>query len=283
MVKANKTIFNFYLIMMESLSEYLSQKYPDSSIDNPDHYKTIIIQKIVRMFRTLEKLTKESRDEVSTRCVLRGILDSVTTYCFIYQREDQSDMLFRHYLYALDGFTTYQKAIVDGILEEGKNKSLFEYSCHVVITQLKQKLSTHPYNDLDNKTVATIIKNNNWKYGSLVRPKSLTFHRMYKYVLTDVKLVNYYQDILSQYTHGLCLSNAPYIGSEQLKKVLYESIPLADRMVQGICWTFPRKEMLENFRHSDSYKKIINCNGFDRDELLEFAKAIIKKDKMLYF
>lgn len=283
MIKANPTIFNFYLTMMESLSDYLSQNYPESSIDNPDHFKTNIIQKIVRMFRTLGKLTNESRDEVSTRCVLRGILDSVTTYCFIYQREDQSDMLFRHYLYALDGFTIYKKAIVDGILEEGVDKQQLEYSCHVVITQLKQKLFTHPYNDINNKNVETIIKNNNWKYESLVKPNSLTFHSMYKQIINDTKLVSYYQKILSQYTHGLCLSNTPYIDSEQLQKVLFESIPLADRMIQGICRTFPQKEMLDNFRHSDSYKKIINCNGFDHDELLEFAKAIIKKDKMLYF
>lgn len=283
MIKANPTIFKFYLTMLDSFSEYLSQKYSKSSLDNPNHYKTIIIKKIVRMFHTLNELTKVSKDEVSTRCVLRGVLDNVTTYCFIYQREDQSDTMFRHLLYALDGFTTYKKAIVDGILEEGIDKSQFEYSCHVVITQLKQKLFTHPYNDINNKNVETIIKNNNWKYESLDKPKSLTFHSMYKHIINDTKLVNYYQNILSQYTHGLCLSNTPYIDTEQLQKVLFESIPLADRMIQGICRTFPYKEMLDNFRKSDSYKKILNCQGFDHNELLEFAKAIIKKDKTLYF
>ena len=87
MIKPNPTIFKFYLTMLESFSEYLSQKYPETSLDNPDHFKTIIIQKIVQMFHTLNTLTKVSNDEVSARCVLRGILDSVTTYCFIQSRK----------------------------------------------------------------------------------------------------------------------------------------------------------------------------------------------------
>ena len=83
MIKANYTIFKFYLTSLDFFSEYLSQKYMESSSENTDHYRTIIIQKIVRMFHTLEILTNENQDEVSARCVLRGILDSVATYAFI--------------------------------------------------------------------------------------------------------------------------------------------------------------------------------------------------------
>lgn len=83
MVKANVTIFNFYLAILDSFSEFLSQKYPDISIDNINHYKIIIIQKIARMFHTLKSIALTSKDEVSARCVLRGILDSVSVYCLI--------------------------------------------------------------------------------------------------------------------------------------------------------------------------------------------------------
>lgn len=283
MIKPNPTIFKFYLTMLESFSEYLSQKYPETSLDNPDHFKTIIIQKIVQMFHTLNTLTKVSNDEVSARCVLRGILDSVTTYCFIYQRKNKNDMMFRHNLYAIDGFTTYKTAIVDGILEEGINKPLFENSCNEVITKLKQQLSSHPYMNLRNRNIEIIIQNNNWKYESIVNPKSLSFQRMYKQIFQDVKLVNYYQEILSQYTHGLYLSNTPYIGKEQLQRVVFESIPLADRMIQGICNTFPQKEMLEYYRHTDTYNEMIRSHGFEYEELLKFAKSVIRKEKTLYF
>ena len=110
MIKANNTIFLFYLAMMDSFGKYLSEKYPQSSsIEDTKHYQTIIIEKIVRMFHTLELLTKETVDEVSARCVFRGILDSITTYSFIYQRTNEEDMLFRHYLYALYGWREYKK------------------------------------------------------------------------------------------------------------------------------------------------------------------------------
>ena len=268
---------------MDSLSEYLSNKYTEASLDNPNHYKTIIIQKIVRMFHTLERLVEESQDEVSARCVLRGILDSVTTYCFIYQRDDRNEMMFRHYLYILDGLSTYKRGIIDGIMEDGENKFKFEYACDEAIKQIKTKLSSHPYQKLNNMNVKTIVNNANWKYKSLSEPIGLTFYNMYKHINWDAKLICYYQKILSQHTHGLCLSNIIYIDSEQLQKVLLESIPLADRLIQGMCRTFPQKELLKHLRNSESYKSIINCEGFNQDDLTDFAKAIIKKDKILYF
>lgn len=282
MLKGTSIVFKLYLAMLEYFSEYLSGKYSVSSLDSPNHYKTNIIQKIVRMFHTLDELTNKIEDEVSARCVLRGILDSVTTYCFIYEREDKSDMLFRHYLYALDGLTTYKKAIVDGVLEDGGNKPLFEYSCNMAITQIKQAIYGHPYMNLNNKNIKTIINNHNWKYESIDKPNGLSFYRMYRKVLLDERLVNYYSGILSQYAHGLCLSNNPFVSHEQIKKVLYESILLADRMVKGVYRTFPQKEIVNNFLHSDSYKKIKHCQGGDYDELLEYAQGIMRGDKTLY-
>ena len=106
---------------------------------------------------------------------------------------------------------------------------------------------------------------------------------MYKHIILDTKLICYYQEILSQHTHGLCLSNITNLDSEQLQKVLYESIPLADRMMQGICCTFPQKEMLKHFQNSEFYNAIEKYEGFDQDDLMEYVKAIIKKDNILYF
>ena len=89
MIKANNMIFQFYLAMMDFWGKFLSEKYSQSSsIEDTKHYQTVIIAKIVQMFHSIELLTKDTVDEVSARCVLRGILDSVTTYCFIYQRTD---------------------------------------------------------------------------------------------------------------------------------------------------------------------------------------------------
>ena len=94
MVKANNTMFQFYLVMMDSFGDFLSEKYLNSSsIEDTKHYQTVIKMKIVRLFHSIELLSKETLDEMSARCVLRGILGSVTTYSFIYQRPDLNDKL----------------------------------------------------------------------------------------------------------------------------------------------------------------------------------------------
>lgn len=144
--------------MMDSFSEYLSLKYTEASLNNPDHYKTVVIQKIVRMFHTLEQLVKETQDEVSARCVLRGILDSITVYCFIYERKNEDEIMFRHFLYIRDGLKNYQKKVVDGILDNTVEKDSVLNLLNQIISQIDNSLSTHPYLKLSNKVVEKIVK-----------------------------------------------------------------------------------------------------------------------------
>ena len=282
MAEANRSVFKFYLALIDSFSEYLLKKYSKSSLDNPNHYKTTIIQKIAKMFHTLESISKEGNDEVSSRCVLRGLLDNVATYCFIYQRDNNVDILFRHYLYALDGFKSLKDTLIDGILEENKTFH-FEAICDVVILQLKTKLSSHVYYNTYNEFASKVIQNANWKYESIKNPTGITFTTMYKQIGFDDKLANYYQRFLSQFSHGLCLSNSPVTNSEQIEKVLVESIPIADRIIQAICNTFPKEEMIRFVFQSETLINAISQPDFVFDELFDFAKALIRKDKTIIF
>ena len=237
MVKASNTIFQFDLAMMDAFREYLSNKYPlSSSIDDTKHYQTVIITKIVQMFHSLELLTKNTLDEVSARCVLRGILDSVTAYCFVYQREDENDMLFRHYLYALDGWREYKKSVIT-ISEENEYKYKEDYACDYVINQIEEGLKNHTYYTLYRATAESLIRNSNWKYESLQNPCSLKYGEMYAAVGFNNRTIEYFQGYLSQYVHGLCLSNKPIPDSEQMKRILYECIPVADKFIQTIYQT----------------------------------------------
>ena len=186
MIKANSTISKFYLTLIDSFSEYLSMKYSEISLNNPLHYKTIIIEKIVRMFHDLEFMIKYNRDEVTARCVLRGILDSVTTYCFIYERKDVEDMLFRHYLYILDGLVTYNQCYIYGIFIKKDEKTYVDNFCNEAIGQLKQILDEHPYSKMNNKNAKTIINYANWRYKSLHNPQKTSYLCINKSVLMRV-------------------------------------------------------------------------------------------------
>ena len=267
--------------MMDSFSEYLSEKHPEnSSIDDTKHYQTVIINKIVRMFHSLDFFIDNSQDEVSARCLLRGILDSVTTYCFIYRRTDVNDMLFRHFLFALDGLREYKKSVIP-ITVEIENKNKVDYACDCVIKQIEEKLRNHPFYVKCNTTAESLIRNANWKYESLQNSRSIKFEAMYAAIGFDVKSIGFYQGFLSQFAHGLCLSNKLAANSEQMKRVLYECIPIADKFTQTITQTFQDKGMMTFFISSDIIQSFLSSKDFDVDNLLDFAKGLIRKDKLI--
>ena len=277
MIKSNPTILKLYLFMMDSFSEYLSHKYTEVSLETPNRYKTIIIQKVVRMFHSLEKLVKETQDEVSARCVLRGILDSVAVYCFIYQREDRNEILFRHYLYVLDGISSYRDGCLGCILDI-ENVEKF---CCSVIKRTRELINNHPYLKDKTKTIDTIIEKNNWKYKSLTDSSKLKYEEIYRSIGFDDKSSKYYQSYLSQFAHGLCISNIPDIDSEQLQNVLLESIPLADKMIQGIYKTFQDDDLTSVLLNSEVYMNKLYSSNYNHKDLLDFLKAILRKDRTL--
>lgn len=232
------------------------------------------------MFHSMELLTKSTLDEVSARCVLRCILDNVTAYSFVYQRKDLNDMLFRHYLYALDGWREYKKSVIP-ISEENEYKHKEDYACDIVIKQIEEKLRNHTYYTQDETTSKSLIQNSNWKYESLQNPRSLKFGEMYTAVGFNNKSIEYLKGYLSQFAHGLCLSNRPIADSEQMKRVLHECIPIADKFIQSISQTFHDKDMLTNFLGSDIIHTFLHSKDFVFDELSEFALALVRKDKTL--
>ncbi len=281
MIKANYTIFLFYLAMMDYFEKYLSEKYPKSnSIEDTKHYQTVIIGKIVRMFHSLELLTNNTIDEVSARCILRGILDSVTTYCFIYQRTNINDMLFRHYLFALDGWREYKKSVIP-ISEENEYKYKEDNACDYIIKQIEEKLREHSYYAECSTKAKSLIQNANWKYESLQNTRSLKYGELYSVIGFNDESIEYFKSYLSQFVHGLCLSNKPTADSEQMKRVLHECIPIADKFIQAMNQTFCDKGMIDNFLRSNVIQKFLDSKKFSFDDLAEFAVALVRKDKTI--
>lgn len=284
MYKASMTIFKYYMALMDSFSESLLHMYPEGSLDNPDHYKVLIINKIARMFHSLETLVENIRDEVSARCVLRGILDSVTIYCFIYERTDNEEVLFRHLLYIKDGFKSYRDKVGNIIVDKSRNRDKeesFEELCDQILSQVDKKLFSHPYSSINKTSVETIIKNGCWNYVSLFnKPKSVKFGPMYRHVGFEEKTAEYYQSVLSQYAHGLCLSNLLQSDMSHMKKILFESLPFAYRMVEAILHTFPdrRHDLLNCFHKSTSYQALSNNPEFKIEEFLKYFQAVRNHD-----
>ena len=100
----------------------------------------------------------------------------------------------------------------------------------------------------------------------------------YKYIYINIGLdeknVTYYQQYLSQFSHGLCLSNKSNFVDD--KKVLLESVPLAFIMIETIKQFFSEEELL------NVITKNIDMNNFnfDRQQLLDIIKAIMNGEKV---
>lgn len=277
MVQANLTIFKFYVTLIEFLSEALSKKYPKASLEDPHHYETVILNKIVHMFHSLELLVIDGKDEVSARCILRGILDSVTTYCFIYERENNDEILFRHYLYILDSFSSNKKCctvysdvqIVEPLLDD-------------IIKQTIEKLQNHPFYKLEPSVVEELINDRNWKYKSFEDTNKMRYKDMYKSIGFNDDCAVYYSKYLSQFVHGLCISNKVSSNMERMKQVLYESIPIADRFVQSLKNTFQAHQMIMDFLVSSELNGLIEKLDFNLADSDEFSQSLLRNESGLY-
>lgn len=282
MAKANKSLFILYLALLDSFSRHLSLTFPNGNAVCPNHIKANIIAKTVRMLHTLEKIINDGCDEVSARCVLRGVLDSITTYCFIYDRDNENDILFRHYLYALDGFRSYKSSVVECISEKNNTRKDLKDMCDSFIKQIEDILAKHPYFKEDNNAVNTIVRNANWKYKSLKDIKSWNFSEMYELIGFSKSLARYFQGYLSQFSHGLCLSNTLRDDEEILKDVLYESIVIEQKTINVIKSTFPKENWTKiALSYSDSLMALLNNSEIKREEYIEFINSRKLNDGIL--
>ena len=64
---------------------------------------------------------------------------------------------------------------------------------------------------------------------------------------------------------------------------MYESIPIADKMIGAIFNTFPmdKEKMWNEAWHSGKITNMINQPDFNINHLSEFVRSLIKKDRTL--
>lgn len=275
MIVANKNIFEFYRITIEFFCKFLSEKYTEYTLENLYKFKTIIVQKITKMLNTL--VVVEANDKISARCIMRSILDSVSIYCFIYENNVEEEMMFRHYLYTLDGFVSYKSVI--NIMEGGDEISKYN---NRIIEEIEGAINNHSYvktckSDYGRKKLASIIDHRYWNYINIESTDKYSYKTLYEKAKFDSSLSRYYSEFYAQFSHGLFFSNM--IQFEANKNILFEIIPAMDRFLGAIFKTFPidKEEIINEF--SISCKNIIT--SVNSEKLLEFGKELKKQNKCL--
>ena len=101
---------------------------------------------------------------------------------------------------------------------------------------------------------------------------------MYKEIGFDESTSEYFKSYLSQFAHGLCLSNRHFSDHELMKKVLDESFVLAYQFIRAIFQSFHDNDMMNDFLSSIIFQQRLKSEDLNFDDLYEFVLAIVRKD-----
>lgn len=244
--------------------EKIEEKYPSNSINDIGGYVQQICSKIVKMSMTLEVVAGQEHDYVVSNCIIRSIADNVASLFFVYNREEE-EMIFRHFLFVMDGLDTRLqmklkkplvkdnhisqdefdalKQQVEGAIENEKGGIAF---CEDAIRQL-------PYYERHSANCEILIGRRNWKYEDIENTKkSASWGRMYS--MLDIKGDDIFS-YLSQYVHGLSGSNiiVPY-NEEDFQPIWTFGVVLIGKL----------REFMEKF-----YRTKIEDIGIDAEKIFE--------------
>lgn len=194
--------------------------YPTPSISDMPGYVLEFCCKVLRQTTTLNRVARE-REDYNTLCSLvRMLADSIATINLVYCAKDDEERIIRHLLYVLDGVSARYK-MLDGRPVEYNGtipRETYEALCAQVqgakdnavkcIEYCVTTIRKSPVYSIKKDAFELLIHNKNWKFKTVDKPKSrdaYTWKEMYG--MTGVKLADEMFPFLSQYVHGLSVSN----------------------------------------------------------------------------
>lgn len=200
-------------------TELLLKIYPSNRIDDLKGYQCKILHKCACSFHTLLTVIAVEHDYYAASTLIRMLTDNLASYNLIYHEKDNDIKLLRHYLFILDGLAQRKKFFCSHELKYDGKISKDEFDalekqvksskdntfgaiefCDKAIRQL-------PIYETQKVNIDFLIDKQNWQFIDISKPKG-----HYKWELLYEKLCdkNAFTDMaayLSQFVHGLSLSN----------------------------------------------------------------------------
>ena len=286
--KSLSSIFKLYLFILESCVDVVKELHHSHFANDIKSYQTIILNRIVKTLNTLNQILEVSKDPNSGYCLLRTIADSICSYCFIYENDNGDEVEFRHFLFLLDGCSqfvnTFPSSLSNNELIDEKDKN----ENRIVIEQKRTDLNdyqqetlaflqnTHMVLTLPNDT-GKIIQNCDWKYREIIsysRRESYNWQDIYEKAGCDVTMVNFLSSLLSQYVHGLFMSNTNIPNSEVHNILIFDvAITLERRLISAIINCFKEDNVDILMLKKIDLDKFADLD-IDRDSVLLYFKTI---------
>lgn len=283
-MKSLGSAFRTYLFILEAYVDAVEQLYHSNNANDIKSYQGIILRRIVNSLKTLDQVLVFSKDPISGYSLLRTIVDSICAYCFIYDNDNNDEMEFRHYLYLLDGCSQFVNAFPLTL----KNNELIEKSEEGKISneldQEKTNLVVFHNNLFDylfnsnivchSKSEADIIiKRHDWKYRTILHyseKESYNWRDIYDKVGCDSFMVNFFSTFLSQYVHGLFLSNTKNPNTSVHYSLIYDIVTsLEKRLILAILQCFKEDNIRKRILHHIDLDKMRESD-IDIENILSF-------------
>lgn len=266
---------NTYIAIYSMLGyemERLSQSHLSRAVNDIYGYRILMLTRMTKSFHTLYSTLAECHDYVSSSTLIRMLADSLAAYLTIYHEQDDEEMKLRHFLYVIDGtklrldYLEKSMQILKGrassmsdnehisILRESENSV---NKCRNLLKSCTDVIKFMPVYKLYKNEIDILIQNRNWQYQSLSRPK-IKQHWADMYLRIDNReIVKGMFSFLSQYAHGLSVSNLILESDMEAFYPLYS---------YGIVLMGKVKEIVENDFNMDKYELL---DGFMQSDFFE--------------
>lgn len=188
------------------------------SVNNIPGYLLAFCEKVLTQARTFLDVVRKKTDFSSAMALLRILTDNISIIKLIYTAEDSEERVLRHLLYVIDGVNDRLKLLesrplkYDGSIplevynELNKQVQFAKENCRKCIDLCVASIKRLHVYTAYQLNVDALIRNNNWKYKNIERPRqSYTWKEMY--CLLDIRDFSDIFSYLSQYIHGLSVSN----------------------------------------------------------------------------
>lgn len=280
-----RNVFKVYLTFLKTSIDILEAKYHSNEINDIKSYQVIILKRIHQSMSTLEVMLTQCEDPISSYGLLRVIVDSVCSYCFIYDNDDKVEVEFRHYLYLLDGCTKYNEFChreFPNDLSHSKsvNKQYeidtYQSSKEMIYLQdcIKKLLFKHCYMSKFPIMTNKIINAKEWKYKCIDSKENYEYYNwreLYEKVGCDKNMSDFILSFLSQFVHGLFLSNTKNPNSIVHYSLIYNMlIILLKKLLKVLSKIFKEGDFSILFFKNIDYEKI--AESVNNRELIDYLK-----------
>ena len=260
-------------------TEQLFKKYHSDFINDIKSYQRIIIHKAVKTIFTLYKVISDLKDYNSAGALIRVIADNLSSYNLIYHETDEEKKLLRHYLFILDGLSKRLKLFCnhtpkyDGKISVEDYDILYNKVANAQDNTIKSiDFCKEQIHNLDlyqkhRNSIDTYLKNGNWKFSDFNKPKDkYPWSALYKKLGINDTLPDIF-GFLSQYVHGLSISNLIIdLNDDELFEPYYSYGIVMLNIVRNFIendFGMSRKELLNGFEKTTLFKDFYMCLSED--------------------